>query len=119
MSLHAFADRCAHCLGQIGHQDFGFFRPLVVLTLAEHHGDVFQVVQPHPCGMNPKAPATLGQCRRDVDLGYSGGEAKCQKGFQGFFIGKFPKQAPVPTDTATHERANRSWTMNKPVICEC
>ena len=42
--------------GEIGHQDFGLFRPLVMPLCAQDHGDISDMAQARPFGVGPRGP---------------------------------------------------------------
>ncbi len=54
-------------LGQIGHQQFGLFRPVVVPTFAQDKGDVSQMPKLHAFGKHPEGAAPLPRDRGQAD----------------------------------------------------
>jgi hypothetical protein len=58
-----------HYLGQIGHEDFHVFPPIVAPIFAEHRCDVSQMAQPHAFGKDPERAVTVATNRGDMDFG--------------------------------------------------
>jgi hypothetical protein len=79
-----------HQLGQIGHQDFRVLRPIVAPPCAEDHGDISQMAQPYPFGIDPKRAPAMATDGGQADPAVPPAGKVGDQGFERLPIGEFP-----------------------------
>lgn len=86
--------------GQIGHQQFRLFRPIVLPTFAQDDGDISQMSPLHAFGKHPEGAAALPRDRGQADTLVMPARQMRHQGFEAFAIFEFPapgdrKHVPV------------------------